>query len=1195
MAKGNIKIIKASAGSGKTYNLARTYIVNLIGIPTGKIITLTNNATGDQEEHEQFKLRKNINYHNHILAITFTNKATNEMKSRIVNQLHKLSLGENGKCDYLDDFKQIFIYDNFDEVIDTARQALIAILYDYGSLNVSTIDSFFQSILRNFARELDRDYNYDLQLDQKYAMSVAIHDFLLDLGGKNQRQKDIDNWVKEYIISKINKQQSWDFFGNTKDLQDFSEKVIFKEFFREHHEQIIEYLSDIGNGQHLSRIAQFRKSLLVQRNLVDQSLKDDTIEIKDFLKRCNIIPEDIDSRTSIYKLYSGQINDFTDKQIEKLEEYTLVEESLSSKLLKKAATGKVGTAENQGFNEILKKIVSDKNLLSFINSVIDNIWYLGLISKIDEKVEQYRKDTNSIMIADTNDLIGKVLKCGATFIYEHVGTQLYNYMIDEFQDTSRKQYSNFKPLLHESIDNGNGNLIIGDEKQAIYRFRNSDPSLLRDDIVKDFNQNPTSLKTNFRSYPAIVDFNNALFESVRNEYDNNKMYPSLVKSYSTVYQKKFKSKIPGFVNINFVKKEDKEKLLNFIPHYINSIRNRGYKMKDIVILVNTHDEGSSIIERIFAYNDSLGSRNHKNYINVISGESLLLINSSAVRLIISVLQFLDSTLYKFSEDDKVNEYENLLKKRVAEQKYHKILHDFQTKLQEKDNDNNIGATLLECFAKERNDSKDDNVQQKLEDFYEIAQEVMPDKQSQLSNMTNIVEKIIDKYILPKKQVKDEGKKDDTKSQDIYLLAFMSVVSDFSRQRNGGTIREFLNYWNTHCEKFAVKSPSDTDAVNIMTIHASKGLEFKCVLIPFANWKLNKDDKTFWISKKAWLSDNATSKAIADISNDDIIPPLIPVNRSKAESTHLFDNMIEYDKERSIIDNLNKLYVALTRPEEELHIFAESISEKTKPNIKDISTSNQLLQFFVPNLSCPDSKPTSKKISLTANDSEVISDTCDENNKNNNGLLFVESYQIGSPTTIKQRALINKKKDDGAEKVFMPSYRVAKRTLPVRISMHNNNAAFTGEGIRMHKILGQVNSIDDFDEAVTYGINYNLFKGNNYWTIERYNKLVEFIKNDKLLSQCFEKENIVYNERNIFHIFLDSDNNEQFNHRRPDRIVKRPSGEVIVLDYKFGAKRDSGTVTNDCTDVREYVELLKQTGLKAQGYLLYARYNQIVKV
>ena len=217
-----MNVIKASAGSGKTYTLARTYIANLIGVPTGSKTVI------DNKEFELFKLRTGTRYHRHILAITFTNKATDEMKERIISQLNKLSKGEG---DFVDDFKIMFPGENINNITKAARNALCDILFDYGSFNVSTIDSFFQRILRNFARELDRDYNYGIELDEDYALGVAIHDFLKDLGGKNKDQKAIDNWVRSFIAYKINNNNSWDFFGNanSKTLLKFSE-IIFKEF-----------------------------------------------------------------------------------------------------------------------------------------------------------------------------------------------------------------------------------------------------------------------------------------------------------------------------------------------------------------------------------------------------------------------------------------------------------------------------------------------------------------------------------------------------------------------------------------------------------------------------------------------------------------------------------------------------------------------------------------------------------------------------------------------------------------------------------------------------------------------------------------------------------------------------------------------------------------------------------------------------
>lgn len=1187
MHREGIDIIKASAGSGKTYTLARTYIANLIGIPTGNYTMIGG------KQVDCFKLRSVLDYHRHILAITFTNKATNEMKERIVLQLFQLGKGEG---DYINDFKLMFQQNSIEEVSQAARRALSAILFDYGSFNVSTIDSFFQNILRNFAREVDRDYNYDLELDEDYATSVAIHDFLMDLGGDNVNQKAVDNWVREFIENNITNKKSWNFFGKSSSdrLKKFA-SIIYKEFFREHHEQIVKYLSDIGTGSGKSRVLRFRQQLIARRKLRQKSYEDAQLAVKEFFVKCGLTVDNIKTKSPARTILEGDLSAFENSK-DTLRKYSQEDDALRKNVLYKQFNAMVNDDQSLEFKSLLVSAFEHSDMIDFLNSVIDNIWNLGLLGKIDEKLEQYRKDTNSIMIADTNELIGKVLDCGATFIYEHAGTMFNNYMIDEFQDTSRKQYDNFTPLLEESIARGNVNLIIGDEKQSIYRFRNSDPAMLREEIEKAFDTKSITLDTNYRSFLAIVNFNNSFFESVIDYYRReHSEFESLGKTYKNIVQQPFKDKHEGFVNINVVPysgrsdKEEREKILQCLPIYINKLRERGYAMSDIAVLVNKRKEGNAVVESILEYNDALGSDNHPNHIDVISAESLLLKNSPSVRLIISVLRFLEITQYELDpeNDDTAgenNDFKYFLKKRVAEQRHYKILHDFESRIQSVPAKVDTGDILLSCFEDDKKMDDGMNAAQRLNLYSTIAAEVMPDSTMQLTNLVNIVDLIIDKYIL------NSATSGDVKIENSFLLSFMNVVLDFSRQHNGGTVKEFLLFWDEKKDKLAVSSPSDANAVNVMTIHKSKGLEFKCVIIPFACWDLVTPDKVFWVKKADWL--NPSPIEDIGLNNEDIIPPLIPVAPNALRTASLFTKLLDDEDEKSLIDNLNKLYVALTRPKEELHVFTiikKKEFEDQVLKVEELNNSAHLLLSFVTNWGVGKMNFTSGMDYLPCDiESEQIDLLSqDEHPK----MLEVYSYKFGNPIMASSNGNITSNDDNHRT---MPGYFVSPVKMPVRVSLTDAGASMKEEGVRMHQLFSLINSHADFNYALSYGEANGLFQGNKYWTRDQLKKVFSVIDGDDVLSSWFVTENTVYNERVIsFPRAQDGDDQE---HRRPDRIIRRPDGEIIVVDYKFGFKTDDTTIQAHKNKVAEYMTLLQQLGYsKITGYIWYLRTNKIVTV
>ncbi|MBO4722495.1 MAG: UvrD-helicase domain-containing protein [Muribaculaceae bacterium] len=1174
MNDGTIKIIKASAGSGKTYNLARTYIANLIGEPTGKTVTVNN------KKYEQFTLRKAQNYHRHLLAITFTNKATNEMKERIIKQLHLLS---KGKGDYVNDYGIMFANNSLNDVQDAADKALSSILFDYANFNVSTIDSFFQRVLRNFARELDYDYNYEVQIDQDYATGVAVHDFLLDLGTSGNKNATITQWVKDFIINNINNNKDWNFFGKTEGLQEFA-KIIYKEFFREHQDEVIEYLEDIGKDGTSSKLEQFKKYILEAREEHEKKLKEVIGNYGIFF-----INRHIDFNELKYVLVKsfcdGSFTEFKDYP-STLKKYATQPNVLKKSVVRKEAWNKVLSGDDEKFQQLVKETIDHYDIIIIYDSILKKLWNLGLLGKINEKLEQYRKDNNSILIADTNDLIGKALLSGAYFIYEHVGIQFNNYMIDEFQDTSKKQYSNFLPLLRETISNGKDNLIIGDEKQSIYRFRNSDPSLLRDKVEEDFagRVDVSPLYTNYRSYKAIVEFNNELFTAMLNDMKSSNTFPMLIKTYSNIAQEVHKNDSQGLVNVNFVptvntENETRDAIIKSLPGLINSILSRGYSMGDIAILVNSNDHGKLIIAEIMKYNESLGADDARRPINVISAESLILENSSSVRLIISALRFLEVTQYHLPEDNDdalTDELTKFLDYRVNEQRYYKILHDFLSQIQKSGDITKAGEILHDCVETDYADntsSEDDNHKQ-LNKYADITQELMPDKNAQLSNLVNVVDKIISKYILTDNT---------TELENSYIMAFVDVVHSFSRRHNGGTIAEFLNYWDTMSGNLTLGASNSIDAVNVMTIHKSKGLEFKCVIVPFANWQLDKMGKEFWINEDQILSKLNFLDEIKKIDKD-IVPPLLPIEMSKFKLVSPFADLYESEYEKTLIDNINKLYVALTRPKEELHVFAiigKNDDTTGKTVEKRFGKSSHMLLRYLPHMTINGEKMRMEERNL--NTSYASGDEAQQDESKDK--LHTFTYYYGESCNA------GTERNEESNVLPVKDYWVSSEVLPVHVSMHNTSGTLRDEGLKMHFMFGMIKSERDFERAFNYAKNNGLLNDNVYWTEEKVKELLDSIKTSKQLMEWFDNDNICYNERNISFPHHDT-----IDHRRPDRIVKHSNGEMIVVDYKFGPSHTPETIAMHKKQVQEYLILLRHLGeTNIKGYVWYTRSGYIVEV
>ena len=618
----SLLVIKASAGSGKTYRLAKEYIKNLL-FATGK-------TDGKLYPRRAPGSKQTLNTHRQLLAITFTNKATDEMKSRIVDELYNLSQ-PGRKSDYLDDFVQQSGLQP-DEVRSLAQQALYELLFDYSNFNVSTIDSFFQTILRNFARELDRDFNYDIQLEEDYAVRVAVHNFLLSLG-RDGMPSQVNEWVKDYqrhLIRGDAEKKNWKFFDDEGSLNRFA-RQINSELFRSRLDDIRHYLGDVDEQgrfhSNFNRIREFKKYIHDEVKGCQDQIDDGLSALQSALEP---IADGLSGSKSLKKwLNKGTLDPLSDT-MDNADEQKIREQFL-----------KAFVSSDELVNRLLG-LVRDhfgiRTIKAFFKHVEDNLGLLGMLAMIDLFLEEYRHETNSILIGDTNELIGTVLKSGSDFIYERVGTMISNFMIDEFQDTSAKQYENFRSLLFESLAGGNFNMLIGDAKQSIYRFRNADPSVFRERVGNDFSDyifddrqvecgpedgDTPSTSVNYRSSRRIIEFNNSLFAYVRDRFSDRKI---VADTYGDVKQGMPKdidtNKVEGYVRLmtddyrqllqdDFIRdtlppdvvgdEEHDVTALDVLPGYLLRLHER-YDWGRIGILVNKNKEGDQVVERILEYN-----------------------------------------------------------------------------------------------------------------------------------------------------------------------------------------------------------------------------------------------------------------------------------------------------------------------------------------------------------------------------------------------------------------------------------------------------------------------------------------------------------------------------------------------------------------------------------------------------------------
>lgn len=1135
----NLLVMKASAGSGKTYNLALQYIKHLLFATDDNGRLTPRRGSGDE---------RILNVHRLLLAITFTNKATDQMKARIVEELYNLARSGE-KSNYLQGFmNETGLPES--RVRELARLALNELLFDYSNFNVSTIDSFFQSILRNFARELDRDFNYDIQLESKYAIRVAIHNFLLSLGQKD-KPTDVDKWVSDYQQHQLRQDaenKSWRFFEDGGSFLKFA-KEIDSELFRSRMNQVRAYLGQDGDQGDFTKIRAFRKYL---KNVIEECTHEKGLIRDDIMSRLQPLSK------SFYggRIFDAIVNDGADPD-EKLP--GLKSDKLASQFKPKSMP------DDETFDQFVQLIDAYQRYhlcSTLMEHIQDKLGLLGLLGMIDVFLERYRHETNSILIGDTNELIGTVLDSGSPFVYERVGSLISHFMIDEFQDTSTKQYENFRGLLQESLANGNFNMLIGDAKQSIYRFRNADPSVFREKVNSDFVDDIKERKVepgapssdNHRSSRKIIEFNNSLFAYVNDQYAD---CPAVVASYGDATQGMpdniDEDKVPGYVRIltdnyqlvldsNQVvsppaedkkgKEKNKEKkldVLDVLPQYLLQVHER-FDWGKIGILVNTRKEGNKIVECILDYN----RRTPDNHISIISGESLLLSNSPIVRRIISMLRFIDISQYGANDDsgdpeETPNERigQQLAKKRVSDQRLYSALSEFINRLgaTEANSAEANGALLEQCLDETAPAAGGVTTGTQTQDqrFIQLLEQLLPDG-NELTTLVSIVETVIAYFRA------NGSMSEDVNRETAFLLAFQDTVMKFSSMRNGGSLREFLKFWDEKKDSLAVNTRASSDAINIMTIHKAKGLEFDCVVIPYATWQINDNSREthYWMPGEAF-PDTLQTMAPCDMA---IVPPLIHVNKKDLTSmrdSNLLKDKAKYfvDEQRTavLIDNLNKTYVAMTRPRTELHL----LTNNGKTN--DVE---QLLKAF-------------------AKGNGSIMNALEDVQGNKTG--WFEYGELSSRELIDSK---RKHESSLAKQLPLDQYRVSSIPAGLTVRVDHASSASIDAGIRLHSLLSRVHDINDLQRVIDQGVKHGVITQDpdDPCGIENVKTYVcrPMTDSSTRVAAWFDPANKVYSERTIT---TASDNlwDDGIENLRPDRIILRPDGQMIVIDYKSGQRDD----------------------------------------
>lgn len=902
-----LNIQRASAGSGKTYTLARQYILNLIAF---------------KNEEGKWFLRSSCQIEDaltHILAITFTNKATNEMKRRIVENLSLLAKATNTivtpqllkDTPYLKEFHEI-TGKSYSDIGAAAERALRIVLNNYSQFKISTIDSFFQEILRTFTFEANLKDSYQLEIDSKFVTDAALDAAMHELDTKPSSMGNASFWLKTIMKQEAEISTKWNLFNKKASSKSIYAKLksallqLENENFKEIKEQLEDYFDSGKNIATLPKTyLELRDKANQERDNLLKKIKKAASEAQQYLLTNNI-------ENQVTKIFKNHID-------------------IAMAMRMKDSFGKT---INTGKTVVLKKYFYDNHPVDLLAKDLyagldewdnpsvnsyhkawtvygDLLPYLGLLLEIKVFLKEVLDRDNLIQLSDTSYILKKIIgNDDAPFVYERLGARLDHYLIDEFQDTSRMQWDVLHPLLNEGLSQDKDSLIIGDPKQSIYRFRNADHRLITQVVPSTFRNHKASgmskeENTNWRSQKRIVNFNNYFFKALAKQLSEISVAASPENDFNHLYgnvvQYPDHKDNLGYVEIRRFSKEkiseddDKEQnedeetsfesfaLSNLAPLIVELIE-RGYNQKDICVLVNTNLEGKEVVESFISYNDSVEENSQK--IDFISEESLLVSSSPAVEIIIGVLEKLANPKpdKKPSQEEESGSTSEISVETSQKPKYYSWLSIKNSyNLFCRNYPDIPPAERLMKFLKE-------------EQFDDAIPDLM--KNLPVPTLSAIVEAAANTFL-------------DTsmlKAEALYISSLQDLVTEYSAS-HANDPASFLEWWKTRGVLMSVATPEGTDAVQIMTIHKSKGLEFKCVIVPFANDALTPSHtKEEW----RWI----TPVVLPELE----FPPVLPVKTTKNLIGSAHEPVYRQYFHQFLTDKLNTYYVAFTRAKDELYIF-----------------------------------------------------------------------------------------------------------------------------------------------------------------------------------------------------------------------------------------------------------------------------------
>ncbi len=1097
-----LQLYKASAGSGKTFRLAIEYL--------------------------KIALSNEYNY-KHILAVTFTNKATTEMKHRVVEELYNLSLGK--KTAYLDVLKEELGLSGL-EIQVRAKKSLKNILHDYSRFSVSTIDSFFQRVIKAFNRELGINTAYQVDLEENLILEEAVDQLLLSV----DEDADLLEWLKQFAKVKILEGEGWNL---KRDILSLGNQI-YNETFKEQNEQLYIKLND------KTFIRSYRKKLQQIIVLFEKKLIQLGKQGLNVMEMAGLVVDDFKYGKS------GPANAFNLLLNAELKIGKRIEQALedASFFYKKTDSEEVKTTASklqQLLFEAVDFFTSKQAGYNTAKLISKQLYTLAILVDLQSVMRKLVREKGVVLISESGNLLKEIISdADAPFVYEKTGTFYQHFMIDEFQDTSGLQWENFRPLINNSLSEDNLGLIVGDIKQAIYRWRSGDWRLLDGRIADDFpfdGVNENLLDNNWRSCGNVIRFNNSVFTQASIQMDNHFIeetkkyftadieFPSIERIYQDSIQQIGNSKIEdsGYIKIKFLKKEKnaetnpKQSVLDELIDEMKKLQDLGAKAADIAILVRKKDEAKLIADRLLLEKEN--ADNVYNF-NVLSSESLYVKSSSLVTFLLGILELINTP------DDE-------LTLALLNHIYYDSLLPRLTELNVEPNlnaTNQSGQFLMDFKEKYTPDKSEqfEGSQDKDNDFSAFIQSESFKQLISTKNLQEVVFEVCNQFNLF-----------ELKEEQAYLQAFIDLLGTFMKSRTA-EVSAFLDWWEEQGHKKTIAVSEDVDAIRIQTVHKAKGLEYNYVFIPFCDWPIGI--KSVQHAPILWCKPEV--EPFSELE-------LVPVKYESSMADSFFKKEYFEEKISSYIDNFNLLYVAFTRARNAL--FTWSVYDEGK-----LSTVGDLLynSMNVPgNSSVLDSDLVLKLDDFFDSENEMFE----------YGTLSVE---LDAEKEKNKSILLHEFKFSD----FKNSLKLRKRSED--FFADDNFRDKINQGKVVHEVLAAIKTGDEVD----YAVDQLVFQGVINPTLADVIRIqIKQMVSDAEVISWFDGSYRVLNERSIL--------TGAKGIKRPDRIMIGEN-ELIVVDYKSGeAELDKYQY-----QVKSYMRELINCGYKnVSGYIWYTKTNKRVKV